>query len=76
MLVQHSKIGRVMVHSFMPVPVCQYLPQVFFIIAGSLFAVPIFSTVATVGMEIVLKWRMVERLAEAEEPGESEQGGG
>jgi len=54
----------------------QYLPQVFFIIAGSLFAVPIFSTVATVGMEIVLKWRMVERLAEAEEPGESEQGGG
>lgn len=29
------KIGRVMVHSFMPVQVWRYLPQVFFIIAGS-----------------------------------------
>jgi hypothetical protein len=58
------KIGRETVHSFMPVPAWQYLPEVFFI-TRSLFTVPIFSTVATVGMEIVLKWRMEERSVEA-----------
>jgi hypothetical protein len=57
----------------MPASVWQYPPQVFFVIAGSLFAIPIFSAV-TMGLEVALKWWMEERPAEAENPGESERG--
>jgi hypothetical protein len=67
------KIGRETVHSFMPVSVWQQRPEVFFI-TRSLFTAPIFSAVATVGMGIVLKWRMEERSVEAETLGESERG--
>jgi hypothetical protein len=38
---------------------------VFFVIAGSLFAIPIFSAV-TMGLEVALKWWIEERPAEAE----------